>query len=320
MAKTPVALIIDEDGNFAVRHDTETVTPATQPVLLVAGVDGTTIRTIRLDSAGRQKMQADALPLPAGAATETKLETVRALLATIDADTSNLDVLLSTRATEATLAAQRADIASLLVNSADIETILTAIRDSAGIKKITDQLPAGTNEIGKVKQGTKAALKDAWPTVLTDDDGNAFSSSLDVGVRRQEIAGKVSIVGASPPPATNSFSVFADTPLIVGSADSTFVIPTGETLHVQQMTAGNESPLKGSSVEIIYDENGVEHLVIRIYLAGFSALYGFADVNAARDGTALVGNIGGTNKLIVRRLKFSGPDIAIDAYVSGYTV
>ena len=143
MAKTPVALIIDEDGNFAVRHDTETVTPATQPVLLVAGVDGTTIRTIRLDSAGRQKMQADALPLPAGAATETKLETVRALLATIDADTSNLDVLLSTRATEATLAAQRADIASLLVNSADIETILTAIRDSAGMSFERADLCAG---------------------------------------------------------------------------------------------------------------------------------------------------------------------------------
>ena len=31
-----------------------------------------------------------------------------------------------------------------------IETILAAIKDSAGIKKIVDALPAGTNNIGKV--------------------------------------------------------------------------------------------------------------------------------------------------------------------------
>jgi hypothetical protein len=82
----------------------------------------------------------------------------------------------------------------------DLKTILTAIRDTAGIKKIVDALPegtnnigdvdiasalpagdnnignvdlaspipAGTNEIGKVAQGTKAANSAAWPVKLVD--------------------------------------------------------------------------------------------------------------------------------------------------------
>jgi hypothetical protein len=79
---------------------------------------------------------------------------------------------LSTRATQTTVAA--------------LETILTAIRDTAGIKKITDQLPAGTNEIGKVAQGTKAAGSGAWPQVLYDASGNAVSVVLNNSIYRLE--------------------------------------------------------------------------------------------------------------------------------------
>jgi hypothetical protein len=58
-----------------------------------------------------------------------------------------------------------------LVNPATQET-LESIKDTDGIKKITEALPAGTNELGKVAQGTKATLSEAWPTVPTDADGN----------------------------------------------------------------------------------------------------------------------------------------------------
>ena len=77
-----------------------------------------------------------------------------------------------------------------LVNPASEET-LDAIKDTDGIKKITDALPAGdnnignvdlasaipagTNEIGKVAQGTKAAGTEAWPGVLYDAAGNSVS-------------------------------------------------------------------------------------------------------------------------------------------------
>ena len=56
----------------------------------------------------------------------------------------NVDVALSTRATEATLA--------LLKTVADtIKTVLDAIKDTDGIKKIVDALPIGDNIIGRVK-------------------------------------------------------------------------------------------------------------------------------------------------------------------------
>jgi hypothetical protein len=155
------------------------------------------------------------------------------------------------------------------------------------------------------------------PTVLYDAAGNAVTVTNDAGVRRIEINGKVTVVGASPPPATTPFAVFADTPLTVGSHDTSEVIPNGQTLYLQQLLAGNEDPTKGASVELIY-YNGTEHLVSRMFMAGFSIERGFADVSTARDGTVMVGN--GVHTLIVRRAKFSGSNIAIDAVVRGYTV
>jgi len=47
-------------------------------------------------------------------------------------------------------ASTEATLSALNTNAADIETILTNIRDTAGVKKITDALPAGTNNIGDV--------------------------------------------------------------------------------------------------------------------------------------------------------------------------
>jgi hypothetical protein len=87
-------------------------------------------------------------------------------------------------ASETTLTAANA-------NLADIETILTTIRDTAGIKKITDQLPAGTNEIGKVAQGTKGAGSNAWPQVLYDASGNAVGVILDGALYRIQTDSKV---------------------------------------------------------------------------------------------------------------------------------
>ena len=63
-----------------------------------------------------------------------------------------------------------------------------------------------------------------------------------------------------------------------------------------------------------------EHIIARMYTAGASLLFGFADIAESRDGTALVGNVAGTNRVVLRRTKFAGSDIAIDAVVNGYTV
>ena len=200
-----------------------------------------------------------------------------------------------------------------------IDAVLDSIKDTDGIKKITDQLPAGTNEIGKVAQGTKASLANAWPTVVTDAAGNAISSQDDAGTRRLEIAGKVSVTGASPPPSTNPATILAATPLSVGTHDTTFVIPNGQTYYLQEVIAGNEDPTKGAVVEVIYF-NGTEHVVARQYTAGFTITEGFPNRGIARDGTAMTGNVGGTNTILVRRTKYAGSNIAIDAVVRGYTL
>lgn len=254
---------------------------------------GDAANPVRTDPTGTttQPVSAASLPLPAGAATETTL---------------------ATRATETTLAAAKAVLDT-------IDAVLDSIKDADGIKKITDQLPAGTNEIGKVGQGTAAALANGWPVIIIDENGNAYDSQLDAGVRRLEISGKVSVIGSVPPPSTNAAVINADTPLTVGTHDTEFIIPDTETYHLQEVVLGNEDPTKGAKVEVLYFDGTVEHLVARVYTAGFTTFIGYNDVIIARDGTPMTGD-GSTKKIIVRRSKYSGSDIAIDAVVRAYTV
>lgn len=265
MAKSPAALLIDENGNYV-------------GVVLDGSV-------YRLQQAGKVQRASDG--------------------AYINPATQET---LATRASEATLLQADGRLTT-------IDAVLDSIKDTDGIKKITDQLPAGSNEIGAVKQGTKAAQADAWPQVLVDDSGNAVTVTQDGVVYRLEITGKVSVVGALPPPSTTAVDIFADTPLTVGSHDTTWTIPSGETFRLQNITVGNEDPTKGAVTEIIFDD-GTEHVVERVYTTGQSISISFPDETTARDGTTMTGN--GTNTIIVRRAKYSGTNIAIDAVVRGY--
>ena len=85
------------------------------------------------------------------------------------------------------------------------EGTLSSIKDTDGIKKITEQLPAGTNEIGAVAQGTKAAGSAAWPTVLYDASGNAVGVTLNNSIYR--IEGRSSITS---PDGANDVDVILD--------------------------------------------------------------------------------------------------------------
>lgn len=271
------------------------------------------------------------------AATETTLEAARVLLASLDGKDYATQTTLATLATEATLEAARVLLASLdskdfatettqaamavvlsaLETKVATEATLASIKNTDGIKKITDPLPAGTNEIGKIAQGTKAAAADGWPQVLYDASGNPVTVTDDAGVFRLEIGGKVAVTGATPPPSTTPVQINADTPLSVGTNDTTFIIPNGETFFLQEVVAGNEDPTKGAVVEVLFD-NGTEHLIARVYISGQTRSIGYTDLDTARDGTALLGD--GVDTIIVRRAKFSGSNIAIDAVVNGYTV
>ena len=96
----------------------------------------------------------------------------------------NMDVALSTRATEATLLAADGRLTT-------IDAVLDSIKDTEGIKKITDQLPAGTNEIGAVAQGTRAAAASGWPLYIVDDAGNKVGVILDGAIYRLQADAKI---------------------------------------------------------------------------------------------------------------------------------
>ena len=183
-------------------------------------------------------------------------------------------------------------------------------------------LPAGA-----ATEVTLAAIDAVLDTIYTRQNDRTQKTQItngtldatitaDAGVNRQEIIGKVSVVGAGAPPSTTAQVINADTPLIVTTNDTVFVIPNATTYALQNIIAGNEDPTKGCVVEVIFND-GSEHLIERIYRSGSTQGSSYDDVDIARDGTALLGN--GTNEIIVRRTRYAGSAIAIDAVVTGYT-
>lgn len=134
---------------------------------------GDAANPVRNDPTGTttQPVSAASLPLPAGAATESTLSAADTKLGTIDA-------VLDT-----------------------IKVVLDAIKDTAGIKKITDELPAGGQLIGKatiseggndaeVSTAATTTLRLAVASRLTDGTG-WLSSILNNSIRRMETRGSV---------------------------------------------------------------------------------------------------------------------------------
>jgi hypothetical protein len=177
MSDSPAVLLYDSNSKeLSVKNGT--AIPADTPGILIHGRDSSGDAKVAefVDDSGVNRFQSNTKIARASdsaninPSTEETAEASRALLQTIDGDTSHIDVDLSTRATETTLA---------------------SIKDTDGIKKITDQLPAGTNEIGKVAQGTKAAGADAWPQVLYDASGNTVGVVLDGALYRLQTDSKI---------------------------------------------------------------------------------------------------------------------------------
>lgn len=81
------------------------------------------------------------------------------------------------------IAGKLRNAAGTIINPSTEDT-LASIKDTDGVKKITDQLPAGTNEIGKVAQGTRAAAAGGWPEYIVDNAGNVVGVVLDGAVYR----------------------------------------------------------------------------------------------------------------------------------------
>ena len=185
----PGVYLVDADGNVVTAADGTTI--AGHEGLLVCGKDGSVMRfmrvaadgTLRVDPTGTttQPISAAALPLPAGAATEAKLEAVRVLLGTIDADTSNLDVALSTLATETKLEAVRVLLASL--DAKDFATQTT--------------LAAADAKLGTIDADTGQILLDIQELLARVGDNIASPAADTLQARLQELIDNIG-VGATP--------------------------------------------------------------------------------------------------------------------------
>jgi hypothetical protein len=193
-----------------------------------------------------------------------------------------------------------------IVNPATEDT-LDSIKDTDGIKKITDALPTGDNWIGRVKFGDGTTVAD----VITDSTDD---------INRVAVVGKVSITDPEPPAATTAVLIPAYDPLEISATDDTeYVIPDGKRLTIQTVyvTAEGDPTVKGSGVNIVYDMNGTEELVTMIHIMG-QPYSQYPNTAVTFDGTYLDGNTAGTNKVIVRRLRFSNNSLEVVGVVRGY--
>jgi len=129
-------------------------------------------------------------------------------------------------------------------------TALTAIKDTDGVKKITDPLPAGTNEIGKVAQGTKAAAADAWPEYIVDNAGNVVGVLLDGSVYRLQTESKIA-KGASDLVTLDAI----DTAAGLGRLKATLYSPGGDPIAFPSVSGSikNDFVKNGGSPDLLVD-------------------------------------------------------------------
>lgn len=131
-----------------------------------------------------------------------------------------------------------------------IDAVLDSIKDTEGIKKITDQLPAGTNEIGAVAQGTRAAAASGWPLYIVDDAGNKVGVILDGAIYRLQADAKIA-KGASDLVHLDVI----DTGTGRGRLEATLLTPAGDIVSFPSVSESikNEFVLNTSDPDLRVD-------------------------------------------------------------------
>lgn len=235
-------------------------------------------------------------------ATEDKQDDAIAKLTSLDGKDYATQTTLATRAAEATL--QTAD-----GRLATIDAVLDSIKDADGVKKITDQLPAGTNEIGKVAQGTRAAAAAGWPEYLVDASGNVVGVVLDGAVYRLQTDSKVA-QGASDLVTLEALDVSTG----IGRLKATLYSPGGDPVAFPAVSADikNEFAENAGSSSLLVDGSGTP--VVFSYDADATYDISIQEIhftivdNALTFGSGYFGGIAGplTNGMLVQADLASG--------------
>ena len=131
---------------------------------------------------GTQPVSAAALPLPTGAATEAKQDTGNTSVGSIDTKTPGLGQALAAASTPVVLTASQVTTLTppAAISGFATETTLAAIKDSAGIKKITDALPAGANTIGALTANQSVNLSQLAGNTISSGVGATGTGTIRV--------------------------------------------------------------------------------------------------------------------------------------------
>jgi hypothetical protein len=150
------------------------------------------------------------------------------------------------------IAGKLRNAAGTIVNPSTEDT-LASIKDTDGVKKITDQLPAGTNEIGKVAQGTRAAAAGGWPEYIVDASGNVVGVVLDGAVYRLQTESKVA-KGVSDLVTLEALDVSAG----IGRLKATIYSPGGDPVAFPSVSGDirNDFVKNGGSDSLLVDGSG----------------------------------------------------------------
>jgi len=332
--ESPVVVLFDAAGVELLVKDGVAI-PANTPTIIIAGTDGTNARRIAADSIGRVGIQNQpsfdvGLSTRASLANQTngtqKTQVVDGA-DILDINPSgqaaiqnppNLDAALSTRATEVTLA---------------------SIKDTDGIKKITDPvvLGAGNELIGQVKVTDGVDILDvlAEAVAVAGLKGVLIVGKTSEGnsvFQLHEADGTV-VVAAKPPsapPGTTEFVQAVDEAELsvgaggdVASPHTTLGAIVADTvnLFLQTVNVGTEGdPAEaGAKIELYWQTSGpVNHLVERIFVAGDTKQITLPNINKARDGTVMTGDSADT-RLTVTRTRLSNASQEVDFEVRGFT-
>jgi len=152
-----------------------------------------------------------------------------------------------------------------------VRALLASIKDTDGIKKITDgiQLQASANGFGSVKLEDGSSTRKAYI-----DESFRLAVSANVVVPPTSVAVNIQVVSN-----------------LNGTSDDVYVIPNGKTLTVSRFAGGAEGNRnRGSVVSLYYDPNGngVGMTLIRMMFLGTSNWEFSLDNQFVGDGTAAI--------------------------------
>lgn len=197
--------------------------------------------------------------LPSGAATESTLADIEALLASINSkDFATQTTLAAILAKIITAPATEAKQDTLISHVDTIETLITAISSTAGIKKITDALPAGTNNIGKVDINSSALPTGAATSAKQDTLKTAIDTVATLLTAIKNTTGIKKITDALPAGTNNIGKVTFDgsTKDLRGKAADK---PAASSVDVGTTYWSIDTDPHADSVEV---SNGIEWVVI----------------------------------------------------------